>query len=344
MRRYLIPALVIVALLSLIGVVVYFTVAQPKGTSTTIYTVRSGTITASVRATGRVESSRSQQLSFRSQEVIRKIYVKPGDNVPVGTLLAELDTTNLERSLARAEGDRDIARFNLSAAQERANNSPSPTPNPTPEPQSYSGGYAAARQAELADLQVATARQALESARLYAPFDGTVLTVNAQEGESVSGALIQFSDLKALQIRADIDELDVPNVEIGQSVMISLDAFPGKAFEGKVSNIAPISTQRQGSSSYSSIISFTQKPDIKIRIGMAASVTITSLSKKDVLLIPSRSLESIGLQKYVNLIKPDGSAEKVAVEIGITNGTETEIVKGISAGDKISVSVQKVGG
>ncbi|MEI7555972.1 efflux RND transporter periplasmic adaptor subunit [Candidatus Chlorohelix sp.] len=337
MRRYLIPVLVIAVLLSLLGVVVYFTVAQPKGASTTIYTVRSGTITATVRATGRVESSRSQQLSFRSLEVIRKIYVKPGDTVPVGTLLAELDTTNLERNLARAEGERDIARFNLSAAQERASNTPTLTPAPTPEPQSYSGGYAAARQVELTELQVATARQALEAARLYAPFDGTVLMVNAQEGESLSGALIQFSDLNALQIRADIDELDVPNAEIGQPVVINLDAFSGKAFDGKVSSIASLSTQRQGSSSYSSIISFNQKPDIKIRIGMAATVTITSLSKNDVLLVPLRGLESIGLRKYVNLIKPDGSIEKTPVEIGITSGTETEIVRGISAGDKISI-------
>ncbi len=340
LRRWLVPALVLVAILLIGGLVfLLFSGGQNQGTSVT-YTVRSGTISASVRAVGKVESTRSQNLAFRTAEVVRRIYVKPGDTVPAGTLLAEIDTTNLERNLAQAEGQRDIARYNPSAADEKAASGPTPTPAPTPTtpsvPASFSGLYGLAKQAELADMQVAAARQALEGGRIYAPFDGTVIAINVQEGEFINGPLMSFADLNSLQVRADIDELDVPNVEVGQQVNITLDAFPGRTFPARVSSLAPSATQRQGSSVYQAVVNFTAKPTVKMRPGMAANLAITSLSKNDVLVVPSNALETIGLKRYVNLVKADGSTEKVPVETGLTNGRETEIVSGLKAGDRIS--------
>ncbi len=340
LRRWLIPALVLVAILLIVGLVfLLFSGGQNQSASVT-YTVRSGTISASVRAVGKVESARSQNLAFRTAEVVRRIYVKPGDTVPAGTLLAEIDTTNLERNLAQAEGQRDIARYNQSAADEKAASGPTPTPAPTPTtpsvPASFSGLYGLAKQAELADMQVAAARQALEGGRIYAPFDGTVITINVQEGEFINGPLMNFADLNSLQVRADIDELDVPNVEVGQQVNITLDAFPGRTFPARVSSLAPSATQRQGSSVYQAVVTFNSKPAVKMRPGMAANLTITSLSKNDVLVVPSNALETIGLKRYVNLLKTDGTTEKVPVETGLTNGRETEIVSGLKAGDRIN--------
>jgi RND family efflux transporter MFP subunit len=340
MRRYIIPAIIV--LLAVAGLVwlVIALVGQPATTPPTAYTVRTGAISASVRATGRVEASRSLQLAFRSGEVVRKIYVKPGDFVPAGTLLAEQDSTNLARNLARAEGERDIARYQQSAANERAANQPTPTPaaNPTPSfPTVFSDGYAAARQAELAELNLNAARQALENSRLYAPFDGTVITVNAQEGEFLNGPLMVFADLKGMQIRADIDELDVPNVELGQPVTITLDAFPGRTFDGRVATLAPSSTQRQGSTVYLAIVTFNKTPEARLRPGMASTLAITSLSKTGILVVPARAIETIGLRRFVTLLKPDGSTEKVPVEVGLSNGNETEIISGLTAGDRINI-------
>ena len=70
---------------------------------------------------------------------------------------------------------------------------------------------------------------------------------------------------------------------------------------------------------------------------MAANLIITSLSRNNVLLVPNRALETIGLRKYVTLLQPDGSSEKVPVETGLTNPDQTEIISGLNDGDKISL-------
>ncbi len=291
------------------------------------YSVRRGNISAIVRTTGKLEPVRQLKLAFRVQETIRRIYVKPGDYVPAGTLLMELDTTQLERQLATAQAQRDISRFNFSAQAEKGQN------------QSVSELYSAARQSEQADNQVTNARNSLEVARLYAPFDGTILTVDLSEGDNANFGqqVATLADLTRFQVRAEIDEIDVANVAAGQTVQFTLDAFPGKGFEGKVSLVSPSPAQRQGSTIYPTTISFNRTPDLYLRPGMAANVSITSLSRSNVLLIPNRALETIGLRKYATRIRLDGTLEKVPVETGLSNPDQAEIISGLGEGDKVSV-------
>jgi RND family efflux transporter MFP subunit len=292
------------------------------------YTVRRGTISAVVRTTGKIEPVRQTRLAFRASDSLRKIYVKPGDFVPAGTLLMELDTTQLEKQLAQAQTQRDIARFNLSAQAEKGQNN-----------QSVSDLYSAARQAEQADTQIANARANLEAARLYAPFDGTILTVDANEGDNINFGqqVATMADLTRFQVRADVDEIDIANVASGQAVQFTLDAFPGKSFDGKVTLVSPAPTQRQGSTVYSTVVSFTKQPELYLRPGMAANVTITSLSRANVLLVPNRALETIGLRKYATRVAPDGTLEKVPVETGLSNPDQTEIISGLNEGDRLSI-------
>jgi multidrug efflux pump subunit AcrA (membrane-fusion protein) len=71
---------------------------------------------------------------------------------------------------------------------------------------------------------------------------------------------------------------------------------------------------------------------------MAASLSVTSLNKTDVIVVPTRAIETIGLRKFATLQKADGSGEKVEVETGVTNGNDTEIVSGLRVGDKILIN------
>jgi multidrug efflux pump subunit AcrA (membrane-fusion protein) len=356
MRKYLIPVFLLVVLLGG-AVLLFFLLNSPSSSSSTSYTVRRGTLSAVVRTTGKLEPVRSQKLSFRTNDVVKKVYVKPGDRVPVGTLLMELDDTRLQRELSQAEAQRDIARFNLSAAQERnryqAATTPTPTAIPPPTPTlppnftptvipaipPISDQYAAIKQADQAEQGVLQARANLENARLYAPFEGTVLTVEVNEGDPINPGqtAITFADLTNLQVRADVDEIDVANVAVGQKVQFTLDAFPGKRFEGRVGSVAPAPSQRQGSTVYSALISFTRPPEAPVRTGMAASLTITSLTKNNVLLVPNRAIKTIGSRKYVSRITGDNRTEDVPVETGLTNGEQTEIASGISEGDRIAI-------
>jgi HlyD family secretion protein len=117
-------------------------------------------------------------------------------------------------------------------------------------------------------------------------------------------------------------------------VQFTLDAFPGRTFDGNVTLLSPAPSQRQGSTAYAATVSFAQQPELIIRPGMAANLTITSLSRKGVLLVPNRALETIGLRKYVTRQSATG-LEKVPVETGLNNPDQTEIISGLREGDKI---------
>ncbi len=355
MRRYLVPVLILVGL-AIAAVVAFLIISNSQPASTTTYTVRRGSLNAVVRTTGKLEPSRASRLSFRTSDVIRKVYVKLGDVVAAGMLLMELDDSRLQRELTQAESQRDIARLNLSAAQERGRfqgqTAPTPTasPLPTPTPPLTPSGtppaippvsdqYVPVKQLEQAEQAYNQARANLETAKLYAPFDGTVLTVDANEGDVIGtgAAVATFADLNSLQVRADVDEIDVANVAVGQLVQFTLDAFPGKSFEGRVASIAPNATQRQGSTVYSSVISFTRPANVPIRPGMAANLTIVSQTKTNILIIPNRALETIGARKYVNRVVDENRTEKIPVEVGLTSGDQTEIISGLSENDRISI-------
>ncbi len=333
LRRVAVPVGIVVAvagLVTLIGVVFF---ADNKTSGGTNYTVGRGNISAVVRTTGKLEAVRQTRLTFRASDALRRILVKPGDFVPAGALIMELDTTQLEKQLAQAQAQRDIARFNLAAQAEKSQGGANSAAT------SISELYATARQSELADEQLSQARTAVDNARLYAPYDGTVLSIDASEGDNIGfgQAVATYADLNRLQVRADIDEIDVANVAVGQSVGFSLDAFPGKNFEGRVSLLSPAPTQRQGSTIYAAVVSFTKPADLFLRPGLAANLTITSLTRTSVLLVPNRALETIGLRKYVVRQRPDGTLEKTPVEIGLSNPDQSEIVSGLNEGDRLSV-------
>ena len=312
-----------------IGVGSFFLGSTKTSESSTLYRVQKGNISAVVRTTGRLEPLRQAKLAFRANDVVKRIAVKPGDFVPVGTLLMELDTAQLEKQLTQAQAQRDISLFNLAAQAQK-----STTITPT-----IAELYASARQSELAEAQLTTAKAALENASIYAPFDGTLLSVEVAEGDSVGygQAIATFADLRQLQVRAEIDEIDVANVAAGQSVQFTLDAFPGKNFEGQVALLSPAPAQRQGSTTYPALINFKRTEDLFLRPGMAANVTITSFSRLGVLLIPNRTLETIGARKYVTKLRSDGNFEKIPVEIGLTNPDQSEIISGLVDGDQISL-------
>lgn len=300
--------------------------SAPTTASANFYTVQRGEIKAVVRTTGRLELARQTKLFFRTTEMVRRFYVKPGDFVPVGTLLAEQDSSQLERDYQQAVAQREIARFNSGAQAERGQN-----------PGTVSELYSAARQAEVAESQLVRAKAALDNARIYAPFDGTILSLEVSEGDNVGYGqpVLTFGDLSRLQVRAEVDEIDVANVAVGQSVQFSLDALPGKSFEGMVSLLSPAPSQRQGSTVYVATVAFAPAPDLPLRPGMAANLTITSLTRRDVLLVPNRALETIGLRKYVTVQRANGTLEKTPVETGLSNPDQTEIISGLTDGTKI---------
>lgn len=188
----------------------------------------------------------------------------------------------------------------------------------------------------LAQLSVDRAASQIADSKLAAPLDGTVLQINLVVGEVVNGfqPVATVADTGSLRIEADIDEIDVGRVRVGQPVTVTLDAYPGISMPGKVETLSPGATQKQGSTVYAATVSFTPQESVVPRTGMAANVDITSQRKDGVLLLPNRAFETVGGRQYVT-IKEGDATRKVEVETGLSNTTDTEVLSGLTEGQVV---------
>jgi len=189
-----------------------------------------------------------------------------------------------------------------------------------------------------AQLDLESARTALAQTKLTAPFTSTVTEITVREGELVGGftPLATVADLNALEIAAEIDEIDVANVKVGQTVEVRFDSFSGEKFNGKLTRLFPASSSQRGSTTYSAVVEFDRR-NFDVRLGMGANLKILTVEKKGVLLVPNRALKSVGTRKAVRVVAP-GEPRDAIVEIGVTDGNETEIVSGVNEGDQVLIN------
>ena len=185
------------------------------------------------------------------------------------------------------------------------------------------------------DLQAA--QEAYDKTRLAAPFGGVITEINAKAGELQGGfnAVVELADLTTLQLVADIDEIDVAEVNPGQPVTIRFDAFPGQSAKGTLSRLFPAASNDRGATVYRAIVGL-EATELKLRPGMGATIEIATIEKKDVLRVPSRAIKNAGTQKIV-VVREGNKTRNVVVETGLSDGNNTEIISGVSEGTIIVV-------
>lgn len=193
------------------------------------------------------------------------------------------------------------------------------------------------KQLESAQLALERAQAQLKEMRLSTPWAGTVVRVEANEGEMVSAyrPVVVIADLPSLQIIAEVDEIDVAEVAPGQEVEIRLDAYPGQTLPGTIVSLAPAASPQRGSTVYEAVVEFDAEA-LALRLGMGANLKIITLEKEGVLLVPNRAIQPIGRRKVVKVL--DGkSIWEVEVVTGLSNESETEIIEGLAEGQKILI-------
>ncbi len=201
-------------------------------------------------------------------------------------------------------------------------------------------------QLEEAAVALAQAQAELEDAVLIAPFDGTILAVQVQEGEwATPGApafILAATELLILEV--NVDEVDVAQLAEGQTARLSFSALKGEEITGTVTHIAPASTNVGGAVAYGVEISFAPTgpsagsgKEFLVRLGMTADVDIVVARAEDALLVPNRAIEADreAGRYYVTRQKADGSVERLEVRIGLRDESQTQIVEGLEEGDKL---------
>ena len=193
---------------------------------------------------------------------------------------------------------------------------------------------AAVTQAEAAVKQ---AELNLEQATLRAPFAGLVTDVSIVPGSQVNAATpaISLMDVSTMHVKMLLNENDVVRAKLGQPVQLSIDSLPDWQATGAVDYIAPSAQKVNGVVTYDVKVTFANS-DPRIKAGMTANLTIVVANKKGVLLVPNTALLPKGAGHVVQVPNADGKGfTEVDVTTGLTDGTNTEIVSGLSEGQRI---------
>jgi HlyD family secretion protein len=189
-------------------------------------------------------------------------------------------------------------------------------------------------------------RQRLADTRVTAPMDGVVTQRNVQVGQIISSPIsnvgggttvLTLSDLRRMFVLASVDEADIGKVRVGQPVRVTVDAFPGKRFEGSVELISPRGVNVSNVVTFEVKIEVTSPEKDLLRPEMTANVEIVAARKDNVPLVPVDAVVRKGGRPRVIVLKPDGTREERQVEVGIGDGQKVEVTAGLSEGETVVV-------
>lgn len=360
----------VVAVVIIIAIVAWALSGGKKEEQITFDTaaVAPANIMNSITATGTIEPVTSVTVGTQVSGIVSKLYVDYNSVVKKGQVIAELDKTNLMSQL-------NSAKTQLATAQSQLNYQ---TTNFNRYKTLYQKGLVAADDFDNAKLsytqakeQVASAKEEVQRAQtnlgyatITSPIDGIVLSKSVEEGQTVAASFSTpelftiAQDLTNMQVVADVDEADIGDVKEGERVSFTVDAYPDDTFEGTVKQVRQEATTTNNVVTYEVVIS-APNADLKLKPGLTANVTIYTAERKGVLSVPSKALrftpqkETVGKMKIVD--QTGNAKNKVwsiegnsivahKVNIGMTDGTNTQILNGISAGVKVVTGLNVTGG
>ena len=190
-----------------------------------------------------------------------------------------------------------------------------------------------------------------------------VLSKSVEEGQTVAASFSTpelftiAQDLTNMQVVADVDEADIGDVKEGERVTFTVDAYPDDTFKGEVKQVRQEATTTNNVVTYEVVIS-APNADLKLKPGLTANVTIYTAERKGVLSVPSKALrftpqkETVGKMKIVDTANAKNKVWTIEgnsivahkVNIGMTDGTNTQIVGGIAEGTKVVTGLNVTGG
>ena len=299
---------------------------EPEEAEWQLTEVVRGDLTVMVSGSGNIGVSHEASLAFGSGGKVDKIYVEKGDKVSKGDVLAKLDTGDLELALAQAQLALEETEYNLKQLKKRLSSSSDRV-------------QLAESQVEVARLGVAQAQKQLDESAITAPFDGVVASVDADEGDIVSTVttIVHLVDLTSMELTAEVDEIDIPGVKLGQNAIISVDALPDEQLEGVVTLIGSLPIVEAGLVLYEVKIGFDVPEGLELKVGMSATADIIVQQRNNVLLAPERAIERDSQGNPMVWVKLDGQIEQRPLVTGVSDGLQTEILDGLAEGEIVAV-------
>jgi RND family efflux transporter MFP subunit len=305
---------------------------------------------AVLTASGYVVAQREASVSSKGTGVLEYLGVVEGDKVKRGQIIAKLDDRDIVAQLDQAKSNLQLFQAQFKETENNYNR----------EKELFGRGLSSQQsldQAEsnyktlLANIDIAkagirVAEVALENMIIRAPFDGTVLTKNAEVGEIVApfgasatsrAAVVTIADMTSLMVETDVSESNIEKIKQDLDCEIVLDAYPDKSYQGYVFKIVP--TADRSKATVLVKVGF-KNYDSRVLPEMSAKVSFLSEKKEGeenqlpVLTIPLSAVDELNGNKIVYVVKDDKAVQK-EITTGRLLGNYVEIISGLKEGDEI---------
>lgn len=361
--------IILIVVLLLVAVGVYFLFFGKKKIPQTIVKtelVELGSISNSITATGKVEPVTEVEVGTQVSGKIDKIHVDYNSKVKKGQLLAELDRSTLSTSLESAKTDYSNAMHEYDYYKKVYDRNVALHDKKLisdAEFEEIEFQYMkVSNSMRKAKYEVDRAQTNLGYATITSPINGVVISVEVEEGQTVAASMttptlfIIAENLVDMQVVANIDEADIGQVKEGQKVEFAVDAYPNDKFTGVVRQVRLEPTTNSNVVTYEVIVD-AKNPDLKLKPGLTANISVLTLSKDSIMTIPNKALrfqmdEKLlppGMKvKYLDADSIVGPtvwaivdrdlAEQRCIKTGVSNGSRTEVLSGLNLGEHLIVS------
>jgi len=193
-----------------------------------------------------------------------------------------------------------------------------------------------------AEAKLAISQRDLEQSIIVAPMDGTVITVNANVGQNVSGSFITLADLSQPHLEIFLDETDLGKIDLDYAVEVIFDALPDEVFKGIVIQVDPGLYTSQGVSAVRGLVKLNSESVVmldNLLIGMNAAVDVIGGKAERVVLVPVEALRELSPGEYAVFVLEDGVPKLRTVEVGLMDFTFAEIKSGLNPGEIVTTGI-----
>lgn len=363
--------IIILSIAAVAVVVIAWAIFGRKSSSNSYYietaTAARGDVSNSVTATGSIEPVTQVEVGTQVSGIIDKLYADYNSVVTKGQLIAEMDKVTLQSELTSQQATYDGAKAEYEYQQKnylrnQALHEKQLISDTEFEESTYN--YAKAKSAyESSEANLAKAKRNLAYATITSPIDGVVISRAVEEGQTVAAGFETptlftiAADLTQMQVIADVDEADIGGVKEGQRVEFTVDAYPNDTFEGTVTQVRLEATEESNVITYEVVIS-AHNPDLKLKPGLTANVTIYIAERRNVVNIPVKALRFVpdppsskapAPEQTPQPQAPDNDSLKTVwvqegqewkprqVKVGMDNGVNVEICSGLNEGEVVAV-------
>ena len=368
---------ILLGLLVAAGAVYYFFSSNNKQETTYLTeSVTRGNVEKTVVASGSVESVNEVDVGAQASGKITKLYVKLGQEIKKGEMIADIDSTTQINTLNTKKAalvsyqaqlkakktayDVALSSYNRlsklytqkATSLDSVNTAKSTLDNAKAEMEAIEANI------KQAEIEVNTAETNVGYTKITAPMDGTVISVPVSEGQTVNAnqttpTIVTIADLSKMKIKPEISEGDITKVKAGQEVSFTILSDSQTVYHSVIDSVDPANTTTSDSSSTSSLSSSSSSttsaiyyyanvlidnPDRTLRIGMTTENNIKIANAKDVLLVSNMAIQKRDGKSFVNVLNDKNQPEPREVEIGVQNDFKTEIKSGLNEGEKVIVS------